>query len=121
MPKFSLFTSEDDQSTQEHVNRFIALCGDTTYGDFWKLRLFPLSLSKTTFTWYTSLPSNSIFSWDQMETMFHNQFQRVVPDVSITDLSAMKQHNNEPIDQFMFRLKKARNRCLIPLSRKTFA
>jgi hypothetical protein len=35
-----------------------------------KLRMFPLSLSDTAFTWFTSLDPNSIFTWVQLEQNF---------------------------------------------------
>jgi hypothetical protein len=31
------------------------------------LRMFPLSLSSTAFTWFISLAPNSIFTWAQLE------------------------------------------------------
>jgi hypothetical protein len=38
------------------------------------LRLSPLSLSSTNFTWFTSLALNSIFTWAQLEQIFHEYF-----------------------------------------------
>lgn len=72
MPEFSLFTIEDDHSTFEHITRFLALCGDVVHGDHWKLRLFPLSMSKMTFTWFIALSPNLVLSWEQMERLFHS-------------------------------------------------
>ena len=60
---FSLFSIEDGQSTLEHVARFVVQCGDlANYENFYhfKLRLFPNSLIGVAFTWYTTLPRNSI-------------------------------------------------------------
>jgi hypothetical protein len=36
--------------------------------------MFPLSLSRTGFTWFTSLAPNSIFTWAQLEQKFHEYF-----------------------------------------------
>jgi hypothetical protein len=36
--------------------------------------MFPLSLSCTAFTWFTSLAPNSIFTWAQLEQKFHEYF-----------------------------------------------
>ena len=66
IPDFSLFFGEDDQSTLEHVARFIVQCGElVNYENFYhfKLRLFPNSLIEATFIWCTTLPRNSIQSW----------------------------------------------------------
>ena len=87
---FSLFSGEDGQSTIEHVARFTVQCGDlANYENFYhfKLRLFPNSLIGATFTWYTTLPRNSIQSWQEMERQFLTKFFRVEPEVCITELS----------------------------------
>jgi hypothetical protein len=59
---FSNFSGEDDKTTLEHVGQFILQYGEASTNDMLKLRMFPLSLSGTTFTWFTSLAPNSIFA-----------------------------------------------------------
>ena len=71
---FSFFSKEDGQSTLEHVARFTVQCGElANYENFYrlKLRLFPNSWTRAAFTWYTTLPRNSIQSWQEMERQFH--------------------------------------------------
>ena len=66
IPDFSLFFGEDDQSTLEHVARFIVQCGElANFENFYhfKLRRFPNSLIGETFIWCRTLPRNSIQSW----------------------------------------------------------
>jgi hypothetical protein len=46
----------------EHVGQFILQCGEPSANDALKLKIFPLSLSDTAFTWFTSLAPNSIFT-----------------------------------------------------------
>jgi hypothetical protein len=67
VPKFSKFSGEDCKTTSEHVSQFILQCGEASANDALKLRMFPLSLSDTAFTWFTSLAPNSIFTWAQLE------------------------------------------------------
>jgi hypothetical protein len=50
VPKFSKFSGEDGKTTLEHVGQFILQCGEASANDVLKLRMFPLSLSSTTFT-----------------------------------------------------------------------
>ena len=53
VPKFTLFFGEEGQSTLEHVAKFTIQCGElTNYENFcnFKLRLFPNSLTGSTFT-----------------------------------------------------------------------
>jgi hypothetical protein len=66
-PEFSKFSGEDGNITLEHVGQFILQCGEASANDALKLRMFPLSLSVTVFTWFTSLAPNSIFTWVQLE------------------------------------------------------
>ena len=116
---FSLFSGEDGQSTLEHVARFIVQCGElANYENFYnfKLRPFPNSLTRAIFTWYTTLPRNSIQSWQEMERQFHTQFFKVEPEVCITELSRATQRNRETVDLFISHFKKTRNRCKIHLS-----
>ena len=63
IPGFSFFSREDGQSSMEHVARFTMQCGElANYENFYhfKIRLFPNSLTGVAFTWYTTLPRNSI-------------------------------------------------------------
>ena len=80
-----------------------------------KLRLFPNSLKGAVFTWYTTLPRNSIQSWQEMERQFHTQFFRAKPEVCIVELSKVTQRSGEIADLFFSRFKKMRNRCKIHL------
>ena len=86
IPNFSLFFEENGQFTLEHVARFTVQCGElANYENFYhfNLILFPNSLTGATFTWYKTLPRNSIQSWHEMERQFHTQFFRAEPEVCI--------------------------------------
>jgi len=39
-----------------------------------KVRFFPLSLSRPAFLWFASLPHNSIEGWEDLKTKFHHYF-----------------------------------------------
>jgi hypothetical protein len=60
--EFSKFSSESGRSTHEHVGQFLAQLGELDDGEAFRVRLFSLSLTDTTFAWYTVLPPNSINS-----------------------------------------------------------
>jgi hypothetical protein len=72
--EFSKFSGDDGKTTLEQVGQFIVQCGQASANDASRLYLFPLSLSNTTFTWFSSLAPNSIFTWDQLEHKFHEYF-----------------------------------------------
>ena len=106
---FSLFFGEDGKSTLEHVARFTVQCGELTkYNNLYhfKLRLFSNSLTGVAFTWYTTLPRNSVQSWQEMERHFHTQFFKAEPEVFIADLSRVTQRNGETTYLFISRFKK---------------
>jgi hypothetical protein len=63
VPEFSKFSGEDGKTTLEHVGQFILQYVEASANDALRLKLFPLSLSGTAFTWFTSLAPNSIFTW----------------------------------------------------------
>jgi hypothetical protein len=65
--EFDKFSGEDGKTTLEYVGQFILQCGEASANDVLKLRMFPLSLSDTTFTWFTSLAPNYVFTWSQLE------------------------------------------------------
>ena len=86
IPDLCLFFGADGQSTLEHVARFTVQCEElANYENFYhfKLRLFPNSLIGATFTWYTTLPRNTIQSWKEMERQFHTWFFKVELEVCI--------------------------------------
>jgi hypothetical protein len=60
--EFAKFSGEDGKLKLEHVGQFILQCSEASANDALKLRMFPLSLYDTAFTWFTSLTPNSIFT-----------------------------------------------------------
>jgi hypothetical protein len=69
--EFSKFSGADGKTTLEHVGQFILQCGEASANDALKLRMSHLSLSGTTFTWFTSLAPSLIFTWAQLEQKIH--------------------------------------------------
>ncbi|OMO51345.1 Retrotransposon gag protein [Corchorus capsularis] len=116
-PTFSGTSS--DLSTVEHVGRFSIQCGEANTG-FQKLRLFPNSLTGVAFTWYINLPPNSVTTWEEMERLFHTQFYKLEPEISMVDLSRLSQRKGESAKDYIARFKKLRNRCRIALPEQEF-
>jgi hypothetical protein len=73
--------------------------------------MFPLSLSGTAFTSFTSLAPNSIFIWAQLEQKFHEYFYSSNTELRLSHLIAIKQKHNEPISDYIRRSRDTRNRC----------
>lgn len=111
IPELSLFSGEENQSTIVHVGRFCLQIGEIGIEDVFKLKLFPHSPTKIAFTWFISLPINSIHTWQDMEDQFHAQFYRHELEVSIADLAKLNQKPTETAKQFLTRFKRLRNQC----------
>ncbi|GKV34366.1 hypothetical protein SLEP1_g42743 [Rubroshorea leprosula] len=120
VPEFTLFSGEVGQSTIEHIGRFTIQCGEASGDDNLKLRLFPSSLTGTALTWYLSLPQNSVYSWRQMEDLFHTQFYRCEPEVSMADLSRLGQKPGESSEAFLARFRRARLKYRVALPEQEF-
>ena len=74
----------------EHINRFIIQCGEAAQNDTLKVRLFSMSLSGSAFTWFTTLPANSIIFWADLEKQFHQFFYSGVHEMKLTDLTNLR-------------------------------
>ena len=97
VPNFSKFLGQDNVSTYEYVSRFLAQCGEASAVDALRVRLFPLSLSGSVFTWFSSLPYNSIQSWADLEKQFHKYFYSGVHERKLSDLTAIRQKPKESV------------------------
>jgi hypothetical protein len=73
--------------------------------------MFPNSLTGQAFKWYSSLPSHSIETWNDMEEKFLNHFARTDLGISMVDLARHKQELGETADHFIMRFKRTRLRC----------
>jgi hypothetical protein len=98
-------------STYEHVSRFLAQCGEASAVDALRVRLFPLSLSRLVFTWFSSLPYNSVQSWADLEKQFHSYFYSGNHEMKLSDLTAVRQRHDETVQDYVQRFRDMRNRC----------
>jgi hypothetical protein len=111
VPDFTKFSGQDDTSTMEHITRFILQCGEVGNIDALRVRLFSSSLSGPAFSWFTSLPTNSIMKWADLEQQFHNYFFSGIHKMKITNLTRLKQRNDETVAEFVRRFREVRNKC----------
>nr|KYP70906.1 hypothetical protein KK1_010146 [Cajanus cajan] len=111
VPKFSKFAGELTESTVEHIARYGVECGDLANNEYLKMKYFPSSLTKHAFTWFTTLPPNSIHTWVQLEGSFHEHFFREETKVSIVDLMNIKRQSNETLDDYLNRFRQLKSRC----------
>jgi len=64
---FIKFSGDDNRSTWEHISQYVAQLGEASSSSSLHVRLFSLSLTGTAFSWFSSLPPNSVHSWNELE------------------------------------------------------
>jgi hypothetical protein len=111
VPDLAKFTGDDAKTTYEHIGQFLAQVNDVGITDIHKIRMFPLSLTGTAFNWFTSLPPNSINSWDSLEQKFHDYFYSGEVELRLSDLTSLRQKYTETISDYLKLYREVRNRC----------
>ena len=74
------------------------------------MRLFPLSLSGAVFTWFISLPPNSVRTWAELEQKFHDYFFNGETELKLSHRTSVKQKIYEGVDEYIRRFRDIRNR-----------
>ncbi|XP_050909424.1 uncharacterized protein LOC127123228 [Lathyrus oleraceus] len=113
IPKFTKFSGDTSESTIEHIARYMTEAGDLANSENLRMKYFPSSVTKNTFTWFTTLPPNSIDAWPQLERLFHEQFYMGQTKISLKELASIKRKFTEPIDDYLNRLCLLKSRCFI--------
>ena len=87
--------------------------GEVGNQDALRVQLFSLLLllSGSAFAWFTTLPANSILYWADLETQFHQFFFSGVTELKLTDLTGLRQRNDESVASFIERFRDVKNRC----------
>ena len=79
--------------------------------DHLKIRMFPLSLSGTGFSWFSALAPNSVQTWSQLERKFHDHFYNGENELRLCHLTSVKQKHDESVAEFIRRFRDTKNRC----------
>ncbi|CAL2229268.1 unnamed protein product [Prunus armeniaca] len=99
----------------------MAQCSEIGHCEALKLRLFPSTLTGAAFSWYVKLPQHSVPNWQVMEQVFHEQFYRPEPEVSMADLAKISQKPSESVQEYLGRFREARARCTGNMPEHEFA
>ena len=111
MPDFTKFSGQGEVSTTEHINKFLLQLGEVGNHDALRVRLFSLFLSGSAFAWFTTLPANSILYWADSERQFHQFFYSGITELKLTDLTGLRQRNDESVATFIQRFRDVKNQC----------
>ena len=111
VPKFTKFSGDTNESTVEHIARYLTEARDLENGENLRIKYFPSSLTKNAFTWFTTLSPGSINTWQHLERLFHEQFYMGQSKISLKELASIKRKFTEPIDDYLNRFRLLKSRC----------
>jgi len=111
IPKFTKFVGETNESTFEHIARYLMEAGDSENNENLKMKYFLSSLTKNAFTWFTTLPPHFVFSWNQLEKAFHEQFYMGQTKISLKELASVRRKTHESIDDYLNRFRLLKAKC----------
>ena len=111
--QFCDLPSEDVAS---HLNNFVDLCDmqnkKDVDNDIVKLKLFLFSLRDHAKTWFSSLPKNSIDSWNKCKDAFISKYFPLAKIISLrNDIMNFKQLDHEHVAQSWERMKLMIRNC----------
>ena len=89
----------------------MAQLGEASSSEALAVRMFPLSLTGTTFSWFASLALGSINSWLDLEKKFHEHFFSGSNELKLSHLTSVKQQRDEPVVDYFRRFRDTKNRC----------
>jgi hypothetical protein len=108
---FTKFSRQDDTSTVEHIARYLMQLGEASADEAFRIRYFPLSLIGPAFTWFASLPAQSICSWKDLEQKFHAHYFIDSNEKKLIDLTTLRQRHNETPMEFPRRFRETKSMC----------
>jgi hypothetical protein len=111
VPDFAKFNGVDSKTTWKHVSQYLAQLGEAGNSDPLKVRLFPLSLTGTAFSWFSALPYGSINTWYHLEKKFHEHFYSGDNELKLSHLTSLKQKHDESVTDYIKRFSDTKNRC----------
>ncbi|CAM8994162.1 unnamed protein product [Rhodiola kirilowii] len=113
LPKFS---GTKGESATSHLTRFHGICLNLKpYGvevDDFKLKAFYFSLTDAATDWFLSLPSGSIYTWEQMQRQFVSKYYPAGHAMQVRrQLQELKQGPNENMYEYVEKFNTLEKSC----------
>jgi hypothetical protein len=99
------------KTTGGHASPYLAQRGEVSAIEEIRMCLFSLSLTRNAFSWFASLPVNSIRTWEQLEQSFHDHFYSRDNELRLGHLTSVKQKHDEPVTSYIRRFRETKYRC----------
>jgi hypothetical protein len=111
--EFTKFSGQDDTSTVEHIAPYLMQLGEASSDEAFRVRYFPMSLTGSTFQWFSSLPPQSVGTWRELERKFHAHYFSGTTEKKLIDLTTLKQRHSETPLEFLRRLRDMKGMCFL--------
>ena len=107
----SKFNPDERYPVEDHIKTFMqSVSLRNAVHQYVVCRLFPYSFEGKASTWYFSLESGSINSWDDFETLFLERFgDDRTPEYLVMDLSSLIKKGKERVKYFNQRFSYLKN------------
>jgi hypothetical protein len=109
--EFTKFSGQDDTSTVEHIARYLMQLEEASADEAFRVRYFPLSLTGPAFTWFSSLPPQSLGTWKDLEQKFYAHYFSGSTEKKLIDLATLRQRHNETPMEFLRRFREVKGMC----------
>ncbi|XP_058198357.1 uncharacterized protein LOC131313877 [Rhododendron vialii] len=110
------FYGKEQEDPYRHLNEFIEICSLVKIQDFTddelRLRLLPFSLKDNAKNWWTSLPANSITTWEQMQQVFLKKYFSIGRTKEIRQaITSFKMQEGEQFHETWQRFRELIRKC----------
>jgi hypothetical protein len=99
IPRFEEYNGKGDPTN--HLNTYTNLCSDFVFNEQLLAKIFPRTLKNSALEWFSSLPNNSIHSFNELVEAFIKKFQvHMTPKLTLADLMRCKKKIHENYQPF---------------------
>ena len=104
MESLPLFYGKSSEDPDAFLFEFdILCCSYNYYDDAHKLKLFLATLKDVALRWFMSLGQHTIYTWDDMKSVFLKKYQYFCKSRDINDILRMQQTEDKNLEEYLER------------------